>query len=48
MFVGELVETARDIMRSKGLNEYEEIRPEHLGGGGGDRREGWADETQAK
>ena len=30
MFVGELVETARDIMRSKGLNEYEEIRPEHL------------------
>ena len=30
MFVGEMVETARDIMRSKGVNEYEEIRPEHL------------------
>lgn len=30
MFVGEMVETAREIMRAKGLNEYEEIRPEHL------------------
>lgn len=30
MFVGEMVETARDIMKAKGLNEYEEIRPEHL------------------
>lgn len=30
MFVGEMVETARDVMRAKGLNEYEEIRPEHL------------------
>lgn len=30
MFVGEMVETARDVMRARGLNEYEEIRPEHL------------------
>jgi len=30
MFVGEMVETARDVMRAKGLNEYEEIKPEHL------------------
>jgi len=30
MFVGEMVETARDIMKAKGMNEYEEIRPEHL------------------
>ena len=30
MFVGEMVERARDIMRAKGLNEYEEIKPEHL------------------
>lgn len=30
MFVGEMVEKARDIMKAKGLNEYEEIQPEHL------------------
>ena len=30
MFVGEMVETAREIMKSRGMNEYEEIRPEHL------------------
>ena len=30
MFVGEMVETARDIMKAKGMNEYEEILPEHL------------------